>query len=861
MKKTKTKRKRIITISLVALMMLAAIFYFLFASQDEELTPVVEDVQGEESILAEEKAKPIDNDSSIKDLLKEDVATEALEYTSEFYTVKNGFNAIGASWDELNAEETDISLYLRARNKSTTTQWYEVDKIYIEKKGNTTLYAAEAPVLIEGNEYQYRFIFNNPKNEVRNIKFNILNTMGALETNFFKKISNLFTGSAVASPSIISRSGWGSGAPNNTREELQAYADSNNIKTEINHWGAYNAAKTSKVVVHHTAGANNPSNPPAAVRAIWVYHTYSVPWYDNNGVKKYGWGDIGYHFLIDQHGKIYEGRHGGNHVVAGHAYGYNYDGATDTASLGVSVLGNFTSYDPNSNILNGLSNIIGHKSFQYNINPLGTSKYRDKTTYNIAGHRNYNSTGCPGDRLQARLPIIRTASDRIAMGHRILVNPDLTLTSQNTTEGQSVGASFIIHNNGENNLTLERLKIDVRDGSKIQDFGGFSNITIQPGSSYSFDQTRTMTSAGSYGATIRMRVNGNWYTPGSHSTKSLRVNPFDYSSIKLSKPLSFGANRYVGDELTANFELENTNSFVVNLARIKINFRKSGTATDFVGLSSQNVGAGGKLNFTDSIVPVSAGTYDARAVYNYNGRWAPLSSIVKVTINPSSIPAKIEASSLSIDNTSPMVGERLGASFYLTNNNSQAVTLSRVKIDVRGSGSAQDIVGVNNLTIQPGSSAKVKLEGDDFARYLASSGSFTGTIRFNYAGSWYTPGGGDRFSLGISVFDPSNVVVSPRLNLEPSSLLVSSEATASFGISYARPYKVRLERLKIDVRDGIKSQDFSGESGFILNPEQYSFNQSRVITERGTYACNVRIRVAGKWYSPSGQASSSLSVF
>jgi hypothetical protein len=441
------------------------------------------------------------------------------------------------------------------------------------------------------------------------------------------------------------------------------------------------------------------------------------------------------------------------------------------------------------------------------------------------------------------------------------VTTDLYFNSSSVTEGQNSRARFIINNNHDWPITLERLKIDVRDGSKIQDFGGFSNITIQPGSSYSFDQTRTMTSAGSYGATIRMRVNGNWYTPGSHSTKSLRVNPFDYSSIKLSKPLSFGANRYVGDELTANFELENTNSFVVNLARIKINFRKSGTATDFVGLSSQNVGAGGKLNFTDSIVPVSAGTYDARAVYNYNGRWAPLSSIVKVTINPSSIPAKIEASSLSIDNTSPMVGERLGASFYLTNNNSQAVTLSRVKIDVRGSGSAQDIVGVNNLTIQPGSSAKVKLEGDDFARYLASSGSFTGTIRFNYAGSWYTPGGGDRFSLGISVFDPSNVVVSPRLNLEPSSLLVSSEATASFGISYARPYKVRLERLKIDVRDGIKSQDFSGESGFILNPEQYSFNQSRVITERGTYACNVRIRVAGKWYSPSGQASSSLSVF
>ena len=83
-------------------------------------------------------------------------------------------------------------------------------------------------------------------------------------------------------------------------------------------------------IVHHTAGSNSytAGQSAAIVRAIEIYH-----------VKGNGWNDIGYNFLVDKYGQIFEGRYGGmtRAVIGAHAMGFN------AGSTGVALIGNYSS--------------------------------------------------------------------------------------------------------------------------------------------------------------------------------------------------------------------------------------------------------------------------------------------------------------------------------------------------------------------------------------------------------------------------------------------------------------------------------------------------------------------------------------
>ncbi len=84
------------------------------------------------------------------------------------------------------------------------------------------------------------------------------------------------------------------------------------------------------VVIHHTVNTNNytPAESAAIVRGDYVYH-----------VKGNGWNDIGYNFLVDKYGQVFEGRYGGidRAVVGAHALGFNY------GSVGIAMIGTYDS--------------------------------------------------------------------------------------------------------------------------------------------------------------------------------------------------------------------------------------------------------------------------------------------------------------------------------------------------------------------------------------------------------------------------------------------------------------------------------------------------------------------------------------
>ncbi len=170
-------------------------------------------------------------------------------------------------------------------------------------------------------------------------------------------------------------------------------------------------APTRTLTVHHTAGVNNDPNPAATVRAI--YHFQAIV---------QDWGDIGYHVLIDEAGRAYEGRWSGADpvpvfgtnpgpapmmTIAGHVLGFN------VSNIGVCLLGDFTSRQPTAAALNSLTAVLTGLARVGRLNVLGSTTYTStangttRTARNLAGHRNWAATECPGDLFYPRLDALR----------------------------------------------------------------------------------------------------------------------------------------------------------------------------------------------------------------------------------------------------------------------------------------------------------------------------------------------------------------------------------------------------------------------------------------------------------------------
>lgn len=163
-------------------------------------------------------------------------------------------------------------------------------------------------------------------------------------------------------------------------------------------------ASLKGAIIHHTDGTNSytRSQAPSIVRGIWNYHTYTR-----------GWGDIGYNFLIDKFGTVYEGRSGsvaakpGEMAIGAHAAPAN------TGSVGVSVLGSYTgSVTPSNTVLDTISEVVAWQFAMADVNPSGKFTYRGSngkniTTNAISGHRDISATACPGNIYQ-RLGTIRS---------------------------------------------------------------------------------------------------------------------------------------------------------------------------------------------------------------------------------------------------------------------------------------------------------------------------------------------------------------------------------------------------------------------------------------------------------------------
>lgn len=166
--------------------------------------------------------------------------------------------------------------------------------------------------------------------------------------------------------------------------------------------------------VHHTVSANTyaPQDSAAIVLSICRYHRNSN-----------GWRDVGYNFLVDRYGQIFEGRAGGveQAVIGAQAQGYN------GISTGIANIGTFSHERQTDAGVAATAELLAWKLSLHGA-PVGgrvavTSAGGPSNRYpagravvfeRIAAHRDADRTTCPGDAFFAQLPQIRAQAAQIA---------------------------------------------------------------------------------------------------------------------------------------------------------------------------------------------------------------------------------------------------------------------------------------------------------------------------------------------------------------------------------------------------------------------------------------------------------------
>jgi len=320
-----------------------------------------------------------------------------LVYTSPVLAAGQLFDRIGAHW--VAAPGTEETMRVELRTSADAVAWSAwrpaaADEDMADTEKNEW-YSSPSLVSPSAQYAQYRvWLDNGDPDAVRSIGITLLD-VSDLNASPVSRLLNDLGGAlsdiarsgearaAVGATKILTRQDWG--------------ADESMMQ-----WSPQYQKQQTKAVIHHTVTDDGGSNVAATIRSIYYFHAVTR-----------GWGDIGYNYLVDKFGNIWTGRQGGDHVIGGHAYGWN-DGA-----FGVAAIGDYTTTAPSSALQGAIANLISLKFSQYGItDAFGASYFVHKeqrsdgtwvdvagTPPNIQGHRNANyivgqnggQTECPGN--------------------------------------------------------------------------------------------------------------------------------------------------------------------------------------------------------------------------------------------------------------------------------------------------------------------------------------------------------------------------------------------------------------------------------------------------------------------------------
>ncbi len=308
---------------------------------------------------------------------------------------------IGLAWYGISTPTIEI----RFASNDGWSPWYapEADEAF-ERDGWSFL--TEPVVADQATRIQYRL---GNASEVERVKLLYLGSQSST-----KKLPQLWqrlfgTAEASTGVDVISRSEW-------SADEDWRFSDHEEI------WSP-EYQLPEKIVIHHTAGSDGGDDPQEVIRGIYYWHA-----------KVLGWGDIGYNYVIDQSGNVYEGRYGGDGVIGAHVYrdkncaairfgGADHEADFNRGTIGIAVLGDYGSKTLSTKVRYSLANAAAYLGRKFSINPNGSGYFIDAVYPNIVGHGDIDCTTCPGKNISNKLDTIRSAAEKVYDTLPVAENP------------------------------------------------------------------------------------------------------------------------------------------------------------------------------------------------------------------------------------------------------------------------------------------------------------------------------------------------------------------------------------------------------------------------------------------------------
>ncbi|MFZ0323501.1 MAG: peptidoglycan recognition protein [Actinomycetes bacterium] len=310
----------------------------------------------------------------------------------------DGYQTVAVTWQAVR-RPADVLVSLRYRSSRGWSDWVDLGGT----DGDTQASGAEASGVLRQGTAPY---FTGPADGIQ-VRVDQRRPGDPLPPDL--RIDLIDPGSSPADAQVSAAAPVSSAAAGSTSPDIVTRAE----------WGAdeslrdkhLDMSRTIKVAfVHHTVGTSyyTRAEGPAQVRGLYAYYVNSL-----------GYADIGYNFLVDKYGQIYEGRSGSITEPVRQAA----TGGFNTDTMAVAAMGNFMDIPASDAMVTSIGRLLGFRLASYYRDPLGQrtlvtedgpSRFSvgQKVSFDvISGHRQAGYTACPGNHLFLRLPKIRQVAE------------------------------------------------------------------------------------------------------------------------------------------------------------------------------------------------------------------------------------------------------------------------------------------------------------------------------------------------------------------------------------------------------------------------------------------------------------------